>query len=83
MASDVSRIKGAKLLTQDFSRQAGISNVLKNNRLVVDAAREANAASPLMDACLALYGETEAMGLVADDMVAVIRAFERRSGALP
>ena len=83
MASDVSRIKGAKLLTQDFSRQAGISDVLKNNRLVVDAAREANAASPLMDACLALYSETEAMGLVGDDMVAVIRAFERRSGALP
>ena len=83
MASDVSRIKGAKLLAQDFSRQAGIADVLKNNRLVIDAAREANAASPLMDACLALYGETEAMGLAGDDMVAVIRAFERRAGTLP
>ena len=82
MASDVSRIKGAKLLAQDFSRQAAISDVLKNNRLVVEAAREAGVASPLMDACLALYGETEAMGLADDDMVAVVRAFERRSGAL-
>lgn len=82
MASDVSRMKGAKLLAQDFSRQAGISDVLKNNRLVVDAARGAGSASPLMDACLALYGETEAMGLSGADMVAVIRAFERRAGAL-
>ena len=82
MASDVSRIKAAKLLTQDFSRQAGISDVLKNNWLVVDAARQANAASPLMDACHALYRETEAMGLAEADMVAVIHAFERRSGAL-
>ncbi|MCB8877853.1 NAD(P)-dependent oxidoreductase [Acidisoma silvae] len=83
MASEVSRTKSAKLLAQDFSRHAGISDVLKNNRLIIDAAREANAASPLMDACLALYGEVEDMGLVGDDMVAVIRAFERRSGALP
>jgi 3-hydroxyisobutyrate dehydrogenase len=81
MASDVSRIKGAKLLAEDFSRQASISDVLKNSRLVVDAARGAGAASPLMEACLALYGETAAMGLAGQDMVAVIRALERRADA--
>jgi 3-hydroxyisobutyrate dehydrogenase len=79
MASDVSRLKAAKLLHQDFSRQAGISDVLKNNRLVVEAAREARIASPLIDMCFALYGETLSLGLGEEDMVAVIRAYERRT----
>ncbi len=79
MASDVSRIKAAKLVHQDFSRQAGISDVLKNSRLVVEAARGAGIVSPLMDACLALYGETEALGFGDDDMIAVVRAFEKRT----
>jgi 3-hydroxyisobutyrate dehydrogenase len=79
MASDVSRVKAAKLLKQEFSRQAGISDVLKNNRFVVEAAREARIASPLIDACFALYGETEALGFGDDDMVAVIRAIEQRT----
>jgi 3-hydroxyisobutyrate dehydrogenase len=34
-----------------------------------------------MDACFALFSETEAMGLGADDMVAVIRAIEARTAA--
>ncbi|NUU02719.1 NAD(P)-dependent oxidoreductase [Herbaspirillum robiniae] len=82
MASDVSKIKANKLLQQDFSRQAGISDVLKNNRLVVDAAREAGIASPLIDACLDLYVETESLGYPSDDMIAVIRAIEQRTQAL-
>jgi 3-hydroxyisobutyrate dehydrogenase len=79
MASDVSRVKAAKLLKQEFSRQAGISDVLKNNRLVVEAAREARIASPLIDVCFSLYVETEALGFGDDDMVAVIRAIEQRT----
>jgi 3-hydroxyisobutyrate dehydrogenase len=81
MASDVSRIKIAKLMHQDFARQAGISDVLKNSRFVVEAAREAGMASPLMDICLALYGETEKLGLGDEDMVAVVRAIEGRTAA--
>lgn len=81
MASDVSRIKAAKLMRRDFARQAGISDVLKNSRLVVEAAREAGITSPLMDVCFALYGETEAMGLGEEDMVAVLRAIEKRTAA--
>lgn len=81
MASDVSRIKAAKLMRQDFSRQAGISDVLKNSRLVVEAARDASLATPLMDICFALYRETEALGLGDDDMVAVVRAIEQRTAA--
>lgn len=79
MASDVSRVKLGKLVTQDFSVQAAITDVLKNSRLVAEAARSAGIASPLLDASHALYGETEALGLGTSDMVAVIRAIEQRT----
>jgi 3-hydroxyisobutyrate dehydrogenase len=83
MASDVSQIKIAKLVQEDFARQAGISDVLKNSRLVVEAARQASIVSPLMDVCCALYRETEDLGLGEEDMVAVIRALERRTASNP
>jgi 3-hydroxyisobutyrate dehydrogenase len=82
MASDVSRIKGAKLIAGDFAVQAAISNVLENNRLIAAAAREARMASPLLDVCHALYGETRDLGLASADMIAVIRAIARRTTAL-
>lgn len=81
MASSVSRTKAAKLAHRDFARQAGISDVLKNSRLIVEAAREAGVASPQMDSCFSLFSETEALGLGNDDMVAVIRAIEARTAA--
>ena len=79
MASDVSKIKIEKLCHRDFTRQAGISDVLKNSKLVVDAARAAGTAFPLMEACVALYAEAEALGTPEDDMISVIRAFEARA----
>jgi 3-hydroxyisobutyrate dehydrogenase len=79
MASSVSRVKIAKLIEHDFAVQAAISDVLKNNRLVAEAARKAEIASPLLDICHTLYGETEAMGLGQSDMVAVISAIEART----
>jgi 3-hydroxyisobutyrate dehydrogenase len=82
MASDVSRIKAAKLLAHDFAAQAAIGDVLYNNRLIAEAARAAGIASPLLDVCHALYAETEALGLAGADMVAVIRAIEARSGLI-
>lgn len=82
MASDVSRVKAAKLLTGDFARQAAITDVLKNNRLVVEAARAAAVATPLMDVCFSLYAQTEALGCGEQDMVAVIRAIESRTAAV-
>ena len=81
MASDVSRVKGAKLVAHDFAVQAAIANVLENVRLIAGAAREAGIASPLLDVCLALYGETSALGLGDADMIAVIRAIEQRTAA--
>jgi 3-hydroxyisobutyrate dehydrogenase len=81
MSNDVARVKAAKLVEQDFSAQASIANVLENVQLIADAARETGVASPLLDVCHALYGETQALGLGAEDMAAVVRAIERRTDA--
>ncbi|MFC5758468.1 NAD(P)-dependent oxidoreductase [Rhizobium sp. GCM10022189] len=82
MASGISRVKSGKLLERDFSVQAAISDVLKNNRLVAEAARRAGIASPLLDVCHGLYAETEGLGFGHEDMAAVIRALEARTEAI-
>jgi 3-hydroxyisobutyrate dehydrogenase len=81
MASAVSRAKLAKLLAHDLSPQAAAADVLKNNELVAAAARAAGTASPLLDQCHALFGEAVAAGHGGEDMIAVIRAIETRTGA--
>lgn len=80
MASNVSRIKAGKLVHSDFEVQASITDVLKNNRLIAEASRAAGIASPLLEVCHALYGETLALGHAQQDMAAVIRAIEARTG---
>ncbi|GAA1531975.1 NAD(P)-dependent oxidoreductase [Actinomadura kijaniata] len=79
MASDVSRMKAAKLLDGDLSVQAAVRDVLNNNRLIAEAARASGLASPLLDVCHALFGETVALGHGRSDMVAVLRAIEART----
>jgi 3-hydroxyisobutyrate dehydrogenase len=79
MASDVSRVKGLKIVGRDFAVQAAISNVLENNRLIAEVAREIGIASPLLDVCHTLYTEALALGLGEADMVAVLKAIEARS----
>ncbi|MFH8935813.1 NAD(P)-dependent oxidoreductase [Streptomyces griseosporeus] len=84
MASAVSRGKAPKLLARDFAVQAGAADVLKNNRLIAEAARKAGLASPLLDVCHELFAETVAQGHGAEDMVAVLHALETRTaGAGP
>ena len=51
----------------------------ENIRLIAEAARQAELASPLLDVCHALYAETVALGHGGSDMVAVIRALEART----
>lgn len=82
MASDLSRTKAAKLVAGDYSVQAAISNVLESTRLITEAARTAGVASPLIDVCHALYGETLALGFPGADITAVIRAIEQRGTAV-
>lgn len=81
MASSVSRAKAKKLVARDFAVQASISDVFYNNRLIAEAARESNVASPLLDACHALFGEAVGLGYGAADMAAVVSAIEARTDA--
>lgn len=82
MASDISRVKTVKLAGRDFTAQAAIADVLKNNRLIAEAARRAGIASPLLDVCHALFGETLALGHAELDMAAVVHAIEARTDAI-
>jgi 3-hydroxyisobutyrate dehydrogenase len=82
MASPVSRVKAAKLTRDDFAPQAALADVLENNRLVAEAARSSHTASPLLDACHALYAEAVALGHGSADMVSVVRAIEARTRAV-
>jgi 3-hydroxyisobutyrate dehydrogenase len=81
MASSVSRVKVAKLLEGDFSVQASASDVLMNNRLIAEAARQSQLASPLLDVCHSLFDETVELGNGRSDMAAVLRAIEARTDA--
>lgn len=65
--------------SRDFAVQASITDVLKNNRLIAQAARDARVASPLLDVCLGLFGETQVLGHGQEDMVAVVHALEART----
>ena len=82
MASSVSRVKLPKLLERDFSAQAAIPDVFNSTRLIADAARQSGLASPLLDVCRALYGETVNLGQSDCDMVAVVTAIEARTEAV-
>jgi 3-hydroxyisobutyrate dehydrogenase len=79
MASGVFRMKAPKLRDGDLAVQAAALDVLKNNRLIAEAARGAALASPLLDVCHALFAETVGLGLGDADMVAVLRAIEART----
>lgn len=83
MASAVWRGKALKLLERDFPVQAAAADVLKNNRLIAEAARKADLTSPLLDVCHALYDETVQRGHGGEDMVAVLRALEARTAGAP
>ncbi|MFF8394973.1 NAD(P)-dependent oxidoreductase [Streptomyces sp. NPDC016172] len=83
LASAVSRGKAPKLVERDFSVQAAAADVLKNNRLIAEAARKADLASPLLDVCHALYDETVRRGHGGEDMVAVLHALEARTAGAP
>lgn len=79
MSSPIMRVKGPKLLAEDYSVQAAIDDVWMNTRLITDAAKAAGIPAPLMDVCEALFSETSALGYAGADMAAVIKAIEARS----
>jgi len=81
MASAVSRVKIAKLVSGDHESQAAVHDVRYNSRLILDEAAAAGAVTPLLSVCEALLGEAEDQGLGAADMVAVVEAIRRREAA--
>jgi 3-hydroxyisobutyrate dehydrogenase len=74
MASKVSSLKLAKLVAKDYAVQASITDVLMNATLIVDAARNAGVASPLLDNARALFARADELGHGKADMAAVILA---------
>jgi 3-hydroxyisobutyrate dehydrogenase len=79
MASAVSVGKAHKILTGDLGAQAAAHDVLKNNRLIADAARSAGIASPLLNVCHELFAETVGQGRAHEDMAAVVHAIAART----
>lgn len=79
MASAVSRAKSEKLAHSDWTPQAAIPDVLKNCRLIVDQARQAGTATPLMETCTVLFAEAATSGHDHEDMVAVVSAMRHRT----
>jgi 3-hydroxyisobutyrate dehydrogenase len=82
MASPIMRVKAPKLAAEDFAVQAAVTDVLKNTGLITAAAAAAGIASPLLEACHALYGETARLGFGDADMTAVLRTLHTRSERL-
>jgi 3-hydroxyisobutyrate dehydrogenase len=80
MASTVSRGKAHMLADRNFEVQAAAADVLYNAQLIAAEARKAELATPVLDACHALFEETVALGSGNQDMAAVVRAIEARSG---
>ena len=81
MASPVSQIKIDKLVERDFTVQAAIADVYNSASMIKAAARATGVATPLIDICLELYGETMALGAPREDMAAVVQALEARTTA--
>lgn len=79
MNNALARVKLRKIIDADLEPQAAITDVLKNSKLIADAARESGIVSPLIDDCVVLYGETAQLGFGNLDMVAVLKAFEART----
>jgi 3-hydroxyisobutyrate dehydrogenase len=62
MASDILRAKTNKLVKRDYATGALVDVILNNSELIVQSAREARVACPLMTACLELYQHASALG---------------------
>jgi 3-hydroxyisobutyrate dehydrogenase len=82
MASDLTRVKIPKLVARDFSVQAATADAFNSTKLIVEAARAVSMASPVLDVCRTLYGESVELGNGRLDMVSVVAAIEARTEAL-
>ena len=83
MASEVSRLKLAKLVRGDFTPQASLRDAGTIAELALAQATAAGAHAPLMDACVSLYRNARRAGWDELDMIAATRTLERPDGAAP
>lgn len=79
MASPIAAVKLDKLQHGDFSPQAAIPDVDKNNRLIAEAARQARLSTPILDTCRDLYREALDNGFSDLDMIGVVHAIQMRT----
>jgi len=77
--STVMDIKGGKMLQHDFAPQAKLSQHLKDVRLILDAAKEHNAALCLAELHRELLEAAETAGLGELDNCAIIEAIRLRA----
>ncbi len=81
LCSDLLRMKIPKLVEQDFSAQATIANVLEVIPFAVEAAQRTTTSTPLLDAAHDLCLQAASLGYDSLDIMAVLHAFEERSGS--
>lgn len=74
MASDVSRVKLAKLLNGEHAPQAAAVDVLKNCQLICDEAQSTGLTLPLITAARTLFTTTVDLGHGGKDMSSVLEA---------
>ncbi|KAG7286011.1 hypothetical protein NEMBOFW57_008308 [Staphylotrichum longicolle] len=73
MASAYSKLKVGKMLSQDWSAQAGIRDCYNSTQLIQAAAEAANTQAPLIQLCGSLYKQAIESGLGDEDMIAVVK----------
>ena len=74
--SRVMDTKGLKMLTEDFSTEAKLSQHLKDVRLILEAGRQAGARIPFSSLHCKLLEQVEAQGFGGADNSAIIKAFD-------
>ncbi len=79
LGSPVVSAKLDKLLAGDLSPQAAILDVWKNAEIIADTAYDAGICVPVLTACHTLFTEAMHQSLGEADMIAVLRAIERRT----
>ena len=73
LASAYSTMKIPKILKEDWSPQAAIKDCYNSTELIKSAGKEAQAQTPLLQACNTLYRNAKDGGLGEDDMIAVYK----------
>ena len=71
MASAYSKLKFAKMINEDWSAQAAITDCYNLTQLIDSASNAVQAKSPLIHLCGLLYKEAIEQGFGGDDMIAV------------